>query len=149
MTVKVVGTDTATTFNLTVVAAAIDHTLDFFTGDNQMPTRPRIRSSHDTLNNPLNVGMLDRFGNAAAGQPVIFTIQPSGGASATLDRDAEHDGDVGDDGDDHSGSRRHGQGSTHRERHPRHVHRCCVLRRSDAHLHGHEPGPSPSLIPPR
>ncbi len=85
VTVKVVGTDTATTFNLTVVAAAIDHTLDFFTGDNQSANPTSDPQFPRRVNNPLNVGMLDRFGNAAAGQPVIFTIQPSGGASATFD----------------------------------------------------------------
>lgn len=88
VTVKVVGSDTSTTFNLTVVAGAIDHTLDFFTGDNQSANPSTDLQFPNRVNNPLNVGLLDTFGNAVVGQPVVFEIQPNGGASATFDATA-------------------------------------------------------------
>jgi len=84
--VQVVGADVATTFNLNVIAGAIDHSFDFFTGDDQTANPASDLQFANRVNNPLNVGMVDMFGNPVVNQPVQYAIVPiDAGSGGTFD----------------------------------------------------------------
>ena len=96
VTVKVVGTDTATTFNLTVVAGPVASAI--YTGDGNA-----YNNSLDPhrLDNPLNVFLLDSFGNRVVNAPVVFTIVPvDSGSGGTFDATGTSSATIlaGDDG---------------------------------------------------
>lgn len=85
ITAKVVGSTTTRTFYLHVKAGPIVHGFDFFSGDGQTANSSSDPQFPNRVNNPLNVGMIDTFGNPVVDQAVVYTITPGGGASGTFD----------------------------------------------------------------
>lgn len=87
VTVKVVGSETRTTFNLTVVAGPIQHANTTTTGNGQTANTSSDPSFPSRVNNPLNVILSDVFGNPVVGQAVQYTIIPVAGGSGGTFRD--------------------------------------------------------------
>lgn len=112
VTVKVVGADTSTTFNLTVVAAAINHDNDTFTGDGQASNLPSDPQFPNRVNNPLNVALSDAFGNPVVNQAVQYTIVPvDGGSGGTFDATGATSATVATEEDGIAKARLHDNGS--------------------------------------
>ena len=84
ITATVAGTSASLTFDLTVVAGAVNHDNDRSTGSPQS-ANPAGDQFPNRVNNPLNIFLTDTFGNAVVGEPVQYTIVPNGGASGTFD----------------------------------------------------------------
>lgn len=84
ITATVVGTTVSSTFDLDVVAAAVNHANDSSAGDGQTANSASHPTDPLKVNSPLNVFLSDTFGNPAVGVPVQFVITP-GTASGTFD----------------------------------------------------------------